>query len=183
MELRCLTDHIDDEDRVYTVIKSSHIISLHDVTRTVYSLKHQLQLDGIPSRSATRICIVVSELGTNMVKYAGTGTIDVHMHTDRNCIRVRATDHGPGIRDVEMAIKDGHTDKGPVLNDRGLNTHGSKAMGLSAVDRIASKLEIQSSSSGTTVTVRISLMDDSGKPDCIENESTMDVGIGPVVSR
>src|SRR4051794_17768120 len=54
------------------------------------------------------ISTVVSELGTNILKFAGKGTVSLTRIRDRghDAIRVVAEDTGPGIRDVDRAMQD-----------------------------------------------------------------------------
>src|SRR4051812_35657778 len=57
------------------------------------------------------ISTVVSELGTNIVKFAGKGTVSLaRIREDgHDAIRVVAEDSGPGIRDVDRAMQDGYS--------------------------------------------------------------------------
>jgi anti-sigma regulatory factor (Ser/Thr protein kinase) len=79
------------------------------------------------------IATVVSELGTNILKYAGTGTIEVHRTVDHghDAIQVSAVDQGKGIDDVEKAMKD-H-----------FSTSGTLGMGLPAINRIMTNMAIE----------------------------------------
>ncbi|MCT0224612.1 SpoIIE family protein phosphatase [Synechococcus sp. CS-1328] len=88
------------------------------------------------------IATVVSELGTNILKYAGTGEICVSRTLDEghDAIQVVAKDQGSGIRDVNQAMAD-H-----------FSTSGTLGMGLPAVHRIMTTMSIESSAEqGTRV--------------------------------
>jgi anti-sigma regulatory factor (Ser/Thr protein kinase) len=88
------------------------------------------------------IATVVSELGTNILKYAGTGKICVSRIFDEGheAIQVVAEDQGCGIRDVNQAMAD-H-----------FSTSGTLGMGLPAVHRIMTTMSIESSAEeGTRV--------------------------------
>jgi anti-sigma regulatory factor (Ser/Thr protein kinase) len=79
------------------------------------------------------IATVVSELGTNILKYAGKGTIQVYRTLDHghDAIQVSAVDRGKGIADVEQAMTD-H-----------FSTSGTLGMGLPAVNRMMTTMAIQ----------------------------------------
>src|SRR5215210_7116383 len=59
----------------------------------------------------TKLITAASELVRNMLKYAGGGsvTIEVLSKGRENGIRLIFTDTGPGIVDINLAMKDGYT--------------------------------------------------------------------------
>jgi anti-sigma regulatory factor (Ser/Thr protein kinase) len=79
------------------------------------------------------ICTVVSELGTNILKFAGKGTVSVARVVDNghDAIQVVAQDNGPGIRDLELAMQDGYS------------TSETLGLGLPAVRRIMSTMNVE----------------------------------------
>lgn len=90
---------------------------------------------------ATVIATAISELARNIVTYARRGEIRLGV-IDGNGIRVIAHDEGPGIRDVQQALRDG------------FSTSGSLGLGLPGVRRLVDEFRIESAESrGTTVTV------------------------------
>ncbi|MDW6001936.1 anti-sigma regulatory factor [Vibrio mangrovi] len=102
------------------------------------------------STTTSEIATVVSELATNIVKYAGEGRIELAemIHGSACGIRVIASDRGPGIAQIEQALEEHFT------------TGGSLGMGLPGVKRMADEFQIESSvgrssteKSGTIVTV------------------------------
>src|SRR2546427_13057975 len=67
------------------------------------------------SGDATLIAAAISELARNIVTYAKEGeirlkTLDGSPH--RRGIQVVAHDHGPGIADVDLALRDGFSTSG-----------------------------------------------------------------------
>lgn len=95
----------------------------------------QLALEiGFPEVAAQEIALVISELGANLVKYAGSGVIVVARDSDgqRVAIRVESHDQGPGIANIDLAVRDG------------FSTGGSLGSGLGAVNRLMDSLEISS---------------------------------------
>lgn len=88
------------------------------------------------------ISTILSELGTNIVKYAHYGRLTVECTEDRDArwVRIEAQDDGPGIKDIGLALKDHYT------------TGNSLGLGLPGVKRMADKLSINSTPGrGTTV--------------------------------
>jgi serine/threonine-protein kinase RsbT len=87
----------------------------------------------------------VSELGTNIIKYAGQGEIAIQPieQDNKKGILIRATDQGPGIEDVLAAMQDHHS------------TGGTLGLGLPGVKRMMDEFEIRSEPKhGTVVTVK-----------------------------
>ncbi|TET23303.1 MAG: anti-sigma regulatory factor [Candidatus Stahlbacteria bacterium] len=91
----------------------------------------------------TRISTAVSELARNIYLYAGEGEVHIEEHPDSHRgIRVTFIDNGPGIDDVELALKDGWS--------------STKAMGkgLPGAKRLTDHMEINTQPGhGTTVTI------------------------------
>jgi serine/threonine-protein kinase RsbT len=95
---------------------------------------------------ATLIATAISELARNIVAYAKTGEIRLKIingGSARHGIQVVAFDEGPGIADVEQALRDG------------FSTSGSLGLGLPGVRRLVDEFQIVSERNrGTTVTVK-----------------------------
>jgi serine/threonine-protein kinase RsbT len=94
---------------------------------------------------ATLIATAISELARNIVAYATKGEIRLKAINGgaRRGIQITARDEGPGIADVEQALRDG------------FSTSGSLGIGLPGVRRLVDEFHIHSEKNrGTTVTVR-----------------------------
>lgn len=92
----------------------------------------------------TKIITAASELARNMLKYAGGGkvTIEAVSKGRENGIRLTFTDQGPGIANIELAMKDGYS------------TAKSLGLGLPGTKRLVSEFNIETKvGKGTTVTV------------------------------
>jgi serine/threonine-protein kinase RsbT len=92
----------------------------------------------------TKMVTAASELARNVLVYGTGGTckIDVVENGMRQGLRLIFEDHGPGIADVELAMKDGFT------------TGGGLGLGLSGSKRLVNDFEIRSQpGQGTTVTI------------------------------
>lgn len=99
---------------------------------------------GMSLVNQTKIITAGSELARNMLKYAGGGkvTIEVVSKGRENGLRLIFSDHGPGIKDIGLAMKDG------------FSTANSLGLGLPGTKRLVSEFNIRSVvGKGTTVTV------------------------------
>jgi serine/threonine-protein kinase RsbT len=92
----------------------------------------------------TKLITAASELARNMLKYANGGItlIEVINQGRDTGIRLTFIDRGPGIADVEIAMKDGYS------------TGKSLGLGLPGAKRLVSAFDIQSVlGKGTTIIV------------------------------
>jgi serine/threonine-protein kinase RsbT len=92
----------------------------------------------------TKIITAASELARNMLKYAKGGkvTIEIINKGRENGIRLIFKDEGPGIANLELAMRDGYS------------TGKSLGLGLPGTKRLVSEFNIESEvGKGTTVTV------------------------------
>ena len=94
---------------------------------------------------ATLIATAISELARNILAYARKGEITLRpiLASGRQGILIIASDDGPGIRDVNQALRDG------------FSTSGSLGLGLPGVRRLMDEFEINSRPGrGTKVAVK-----------------------------
>jgi serine/threonine-protein kinase RsbT len=82
----------------------------------------------------TKIVTAASELARNTLDYGGGGRVKLEtLHKgERQGLQLIFEDRGPGIPDIEMALKDGFT------------TGGGLGMGLGGAKRLANEFEIKS---------------------------------------
>jgi len=85
-----------------------------------------------------KLALVINELGTNLVKHAGTGVLLVQLLAGP-VVEVLAVDRGPGMSSVADCFRDG------------FSTAGSPGTGLGAVGRLASVVDVYSTRPGGTV--------------------------------
>ena len=100
---------------------------------------------GFKGSDLTLIATSISEVARNIVVYAKHGDITLDMVEDRGRrgVCVVARDEGPGIPDIEKAMRDG------------FSTGGSLGLGLPGARRLMDDFEIVSQVGvGTTVTMR-----------------------------
>lgn len=92
----------------------------------------------------TKIVTAASELARNTVQYGGGGTVTIEAleNLGRRGLRLTFADEGPGIADIDQAMKDGFT------------TGGGLGLGLSGAKRLSSDFQIDSKPGhGTRVTI------------------------------
>lgn len=92
----------------------------------------------------TKLVTAASELARNAVVYGGGGSahIEVLEKSGKKGIRITFSDGGPGIADLELAMKDGFT------------TGGGLGLGLSGAKRLSNEFEISSKpGEGTRVAI------------------------------
>jgi serine/threonine-protein kinase RsbT len=99
---------------------------------------------GFSAVDSTLIATAISELARNIVSYAKTGEIllTTLQESRRKGILIVASDNGPGIPDIRLALRDG------------FSTSGSLGLGLPGVRRLVDEFQIISSiGQGTVVKV------------------------------
>ena len=116
-----------------------------DLQLAVLRSQRSALLRGASDLERSVVATIVSELGSNMLKYAERGTLELEpLRTgDGPGVQITARDAGPGIGDVALALTD-HYSSGRTLG-----------LGLPGVRRMADELEIvPTPGGGTTVRVR-----------------------------
>jgi serine/threonine-protein kinase RsbT len=96
---------------------------------------------GFSPVDCTLVATAISELARNIVSYAKKGEIALQLVRDsrRSGILIIASDDGPGIADLRLALRDG------------FSTSGSLGLGLPGVRRLVDEFQISSSAGQGTV--------------------------------
>ena len=118
--------------------------SAEDVVRVRQRVREWAIQVGFSLVDQTKIVTAASELARNIVDYAGSGTVLLEALNDENRRGLRLTfvDQGPGIPDIELAMKDGYT------------TGGGLGLGLGGAKRLVNNFEITSRpSEGTQIRI------------------------------
>jgi serine/threonine-protein kinase RsbT len=106
---------------------------------------------GFSKQEIETIAIVVSELSSNIVKYAKKGEISF-CPLQKGGIEIVAQDQGPGIKNINLALQDGCSDEKSIIFD---TKHHGLGSGLPAVKRLTDEMEIETTKGkGTTICVR-----------------------------
>ena len=101
------------------VVNESDIVKVRQAVRTgTLEIKCSLV-------DQTKVVTAASELGRNLLIYGGGGEVRLELLEEgsRRGLRVIFEDHGPGIADIELALKDGFTSGGGM----GLGLGGAKS--------------------------------------------------------
>ena len=90
-----------------------------------------------------KIKTAVSELATNILKYAGKGRVEISpIGNKKKGIEIVVMDYGPGIKDIEKALQNNYS------------SGGTLGLGLPGVKRLMDKFEIETEhNKGTTITI------------------------------
>jgi len=92
----------------------------------------------------TKVITAASELARNVIVYGGGGTLSLEALNDgsRRGLRLAFADQGPGIADIEAALRDGYT------------TGNGLGLGLGGAKRLSNEFEIHSQpGEGTRVVI------------------------------
>src|SRR5262245_5777563 len=120
------------------------IMSSEDVVRVRQVARESAVAQGLGLVGQTKIVTAASELARNTLDYGGGGTVRLEAINSetRRGLRLTFEDQGPGIPDVELALKDGYT------------TGSGLGLGLSGAKRLSNEFEIFSRvGEGTRVTI------------------------------
>ena len=126
------------EREIVEIASSSDVVM---VRQKVRSLAVELKFSLVDQ---TKIVTAASELARNTVDYGkgGTVTLEVLNVGTRKGLRLTFEDNGPGIPDIDLAMKDGYT------------TGNGLGLGLSGAKRLMHEFEIASEvGKGTRVTI------------------------------
>ncbi len=115
-----------------------------DVVRVRQEARTRAVEIGLGLVDQTKIVTAASELARNTLDYGGGGTarLQVVQNGVRKGLKLTFEDQGPGIADIELALKDGYT------------TGNGLGLGLSGARRLSNEFEIQSTAGeGTRVSI------------------------------
>ncbi|SFM99571.1 serine/threonine-protein kinase RsbT [Chitinophaga sp. YR627] len=129
------------------VLSSDNMRILKELDMVVFRnrLKEFAVKIGMGLVNQTKLITAASELSRNMLRYAGGGTVLIEIVNGpqrQNGVRVTFSDNGPGIPNIEQAMKDG------------FSTGKSLGLGLPGAKRLVSDFDIKSTvGKGTTITI------------------------------
>lgn len=120
------------------VCNDDDIVRVRKITRD-YAVKLNFKLV-----DQTKLVTAASELARNIVLYAGKGEVSFTILNSglKQGLQIIFEDKGPGIPDIELAMKDGYT------------TSGGLGLGLGGAKRLVDSFDIKSKvGEGTKVTI------------------------------
>ena len=122
----------------YPIINSNDVVRVRQVVRSwAAELKFSLV-------DQTKFVTATSELARNTLEHGGGGTMTIEMLENgaRKGLKLTFRDEGPGIPNIELALKDGYT------------TGAGMGLGLSGSKRLVNEFDIKSEAGrGTIVTI------------------------------
>jgi serine/threonine-protein kinase RsbT len=121
-----------------TVQSAEDVVSIRQMVR-----QRAVEL-GFGLVDQTKIVTAASELARNTVQYGGGGKVTIEAVEDlgRRGVRLTFEDEGPGIPDIDLAMKDGYT------------TGGGLGLGLGGARRLSNDFTVRSvPGQGTRVTI------------------------------
>jgi CBS domain-containing protein/anti-sigma regulatory factor (Ser/Thr protein kinase) len=129
-------------------------------------IKRALNRLGVPSQIIRRAAIATYEAEMNVIIHADErgGVLEIKVYPDK--ITIRAIDRGPGIPDIELAMRPGFSTAPEWIREMGFGA----GMGLTNIRKCADEMRLESPhGSYTTLEVVIyldqdRLLDDRGKP-------------------
>lgn len=130
-------------------IKGGDFVNAGNASSAVKSILKQLNID---SAIIKRVVISLYESEVNVVAHADGGTISVEI--DSASVKMVIKDHGPGIPDIEMAMKEGFSTATNKVREMGFGA----GMGLPNIKRNSDKFNIKSEpGKGTELEIVINL--------------------------
>lgn len=120
------------------------IRSPEDIVHMRREVREHAVRQGFSLVEQTKVVTAASELARNIINYGGGGEMILQPLTDglRKGLKLAFVDQGPGIADIELAMKDGYT------------TGGGMGLGLGGAKRLSSEFHIESRvGAGTRVTI------------------------------
>ncbi len=116
------------------------------------AVKMKLKKLGIAPDIVRKVAIAMYEAEINMVIHAGGGVAEVELESDK--ITIRLIDHGKGIPDVELAMREGYSTAPDAVRSLGFGA----GMGRPNIKKYSDEMYIDTEvGRGTTVTIIINL--------------------------
>jgi serine/threonine-protein kinase RsbT len=127
-----------------SVVDERQVRSTDDVVLVRQAVRQRAVDLGFNLVDQTKLVTAASELARNLVQHAGGGVVRIESIAEgaRCGLRLVFKDEGPGIEDVDTAMRDGYS------------TAGGLGLGLSGARRLSNDFQIDSSpGKGTRVTI------------------------------
>ena len=114
------------------------------------AIKKTLKQLNINPQIIKRVVVALYEAEVNAIAHAYGGTIYADIEPDK--IIVKVVDTGPGIPDIEWAMKEGNSTASPEVRNMGFGA----GMGLPNIQKNVDRLDVQSTVGvGTTVEMEV----------------------------
>ena len=125
-------------------IETISVADSGDIVVVRHAVRRQAVEINLSLVDQTKIVTAASELARNMLLYGGGGKVTFELLQEgvRRGLRVQFVDAGPGIPDVDLAMRDGFT------------TGNGMGLGLGGAKRLVNEFSIESAlGKGTRITI------------------------------
>ncbi len=125
-------------------VEEQPILSSEDVVRVRQAVRVHAVQAGFSLVDQTKLVTAASELARNTLEYGGGGSMRLELINDgvKRAVRLTFQDNGPGIADLQQALKDG------------FSTGGGLGLGLGGAKRLSNEFDIASTPGhGTRITI------------------------------
>jgi serine/threonine-protein kinase RsbT len=115
-----------------------------DVVAARHGVREWAREIGLTVLDLTKVVTAASELARNAIVHGGGGVMCLQMvrQTNRDGLRMTFSDRGPGIAEVDRAMKDGYS------------TGGGMGIGLPGAKRLVNEFDLSSTpGEGTSITI------------------------------
>jgi CBS domain-containing protein len=131
-----------------------HRFDFENAGRASTEIKKYLKGLDLDRQLIRRVAVASYELEINLVVHSQGGTL--HFEADSECIKITASDEGPGVESVEDVMKEGYSTANDWIRSLGFGA----GMGLPNVKRVSDVFSIESEpGKGTTVKLEIKIQD------------------------
>lgn len=115
-----------------------------DIIMARTMVKNISEMLGFKYMDQTRITTAVSELTRNVIKFAGKGEVKIRkIVNQRRGLEITIEDNGPGIENLELALKGGYS------------TSGGLGIGLSGAKKLVDEFNIDTfPGKGTKIVIK-----------------------------
>jgi serine/threonine-protein kinase RsbT len=122
------------QDRVVVKGETLAVGASEDVVKVRRQVRAWAVQEGLTLTDQTKLVTAASELARNTLVHGGGGTVRLEVVTEngRRGVRLTFEDHGPGIPDLQLAMRDGYS------------TGAGLGLGLSGSKRLCHEFDIQS---------------------------------------
>lgn len=114
-------------------------------------IKNKLKQLGVDHTLIRKIAIASYEAEINMIIHSLGG--EMRLDIDEDSIKITCADVGPGIPDIDLAMKEGYSTASDTVREMGFGA----GMGLPNMNRNSDNMHIESSPAGTTVTMNFEM--------------------------
>ncbi|MCD5411105.1 MAG: ATP-binding protein [Clostridiales bacterium] len=129
-------------------IQIKYMIAKNDFSKAgaaASNIKKTLRKLGISTDVIKRVAVAAYETEMNVIIHSHGGIM--YLNIDVEKVTIIAEDKGPGIEDIEMAMKEGYSTATSQIRELGFGA----GMGLPNIKRCADNFEIKSSLENSTI--------------------------------